>query len=657
MPVWKSLSRVLAPTLLLPLLGAAPPAPPPAAKPAPAVKPATGAPAARTPKQYSVEQFMGSTDVMAPVFTSDGKQLLFSSNASGIFNVHSVPVGGGKPTALTRSKTDSIRVVGAFPRDNRLLFERDKGGDEQTHVFVRTPDGKEKDLTPMKKGVAHFLGFSHDDRAFYITTNERDPGAMDVYRHDAKTYARTLLAQNDKGFGVAAVAPDESWVALEEAVTTSDGNVWRYDVATKTLKNLTPHTGTASYRVGDLHPVTGEPYLLTDDGSEFTRVVRPAKEAGKWEDVEKADWDIVGTSFSHSGAFRDSIINVDAGFELRLHDLKTGTQIPLTQFPAGMISQSVFSRDEKQLAVLLETDRSSANLYVQDLATKKTTRVTDTMSRELDSEDLVDAQVVRFKSFDGMEIPNLLFKPHQATAQNKAPAIVYVHGGPGGETTRGYNNFIQYLVNHGYVVLGINNRGSSGYGKAFFKADDQKHGKDPLRDCVEARKYLASLPYVDGSRVAILGGSYGGYMVLAALAFHPDAFDVGVDVFGVSNWLRTLKSMPPEWGAFRQAMMQEIGDPEKQEAMLKEISPLFHADKIKKPLFVVQGANDPRVLQAESDDMVAAVKKNGVPVEYLLLPDEGHGFKKKKNEAEVDRRTLEFLDRYLKPATATAPKP
>ncbi|NOK15555.1 S9 family peptidase [Corallococcus carmarthensis] len=657
MHAWKSLSRLLAPTLLLPLLGAAPPAATPAPKPAPDVRAVAGGPASRPFKQYTVEQFMGSTEVMAPVFTSDGKQLLFSSNASGIFNVHSVPVGGGKATALTRSKTDSIRVVGAFPRDSRFLFERDQGGNEQTHVYVRTPDGKEKDLTPMKEGVAGFLGFSHDDSAFYITTNERDPGAMDVYRHDAKTYARTLLFQNDKGLGVAAVAPDESWVALEEAVSTSDGNVWRYDVATKTLKNLTPHTGAARYQVGDIHPVTGELYVITDDGSEFTRVVRPAKEAGKWEDVEKADWDIFSTTFSRSGAFRVSILNVDAGFEVHLHDVKAGTRVPLTQFPAGMISDAIFSRDERQLAVLMETDRASANLYVQDLATKKTTRVTDTMTRELAPEDLVDAQVVRFKSFDGMEIPNLLYKPRQATAEHKAPALVFVHGGPGGQTSRGYNNFVQYLVNQGYVVLGINNRGSAGYGKAFLKADDQKHGKEPLRDCVEARKYLASLPYVDGSHVGIIGASYGGYMVLAALAFHPDAFDVGVDVFGPSNWLRTLKGMPPQWGAFRQAMFQEMGDPEKQEAMLKEISPLFHADKIQKPLLVVQGANDPRVLQSESDDIVAAVKKNGVPVEYLLLPDEGHGFKKKKNEALVDRRALEFFNRYLKPATAPAPKP
>jgi dipeptidyl aminopeptidase/acylaminoacyl peptidase len=251
-----------------------------------------------------------------------------------------------------------------------------------------------------------------------------------------------------------------------------------------------------------------------------------------------------------------------------------------------------------------------------------------------------------------MEIPNILYKPHQATAESKAPAIIWVHGGPGGQTRKGYSALYQYLVNHGYVVLGINNRGSSGYGKTFFTADDQKHGREPLRDCLEAKKYLASLPYVDGSRIGIAGGSYGGYMTLAALAFHPDAFNVGVDIFGVSNWLRTLKSVPPWWESFREALYQEIGDPAKHEQMLKDVSPLFHADKIKKPLLVIQGANDPRVIKPESDDIVQAVQKNKVPVEYVVFPDEGHGFTKKKNEAEAYTRMLNFLDQHLKKSGA-----
>jgi dipeptidyl aminopeptidase/acylaminoacyl peptidase len=261
---------------------------------------------------------------------------------------------------------------------------------------------------------------------------------------------------------------------------------------------------------------------------------------------------------------------------------------------------------------------------------------------------------VRFKSFDGSVIPNILFKPHQAGPQSKAPALVLVHGGPGGQTRKGYNALTQYLVNHGYVVLGINNRGSSGYGKTFYTADDQKHGKEPLWDCIAGKDYLASLPYVDKERIGIMGGSYGGYMVLAALAFKPQAFSVGVDIFGVSNWLRTLESMPKWWEAQRLALYQEIGDPDKQKDMLREISPVFHADRIQRPLIVLQGANDPRVIKAESDDIVAAVKKNRVPVQYVVFPDEGHGFSKRKNQVEGYRAILEFLDTHLKAETGAA---
>jgi dipeptidyl aminopeptidase/acylaminoacyl peptidase len=256
--------------------------------------------------------------------------------------------------------------------------------------------------------------------------------------------------------------------------------------------------------------------------------------------------------------------------------------------------------------------------------------------------------VVRFKSFDGTAIPNIFYKPLQAAPKAKAPALVWVHGGPGGQTRRGYSALIQYLVNHGYVVMGINNRGSSGYGQTFFLADDRKHGREPLWDCVEAKKYLATLPYVDGDRIGIIGGSYGGYMVLAALAFQPDVFNVGVDLFGVANWVRTLESIPPYWESFRTALYQEIGDPVKDKQMLSDISPLFHADQIKKPLMVLQGANDPRVIKPESDDIVDAIRKKGLPVEYVVFPDEGHGFTKKKNQIEGYGAVLKFLDKYLK---------
>jgi dipeptidyl aminopeptidase/acylaminoacyl peptidase len=312
------------------------------------------------------------------------------------------------------------------------------------------------------------------------------------------------------------------------------------------------------------------------------------------------------------------------------------------------VTSVIFSRDEKRMVVTLSGDRSPANLYSARVDSPSATRLTDSLSKEIDPNDLVDSQVVRFKSSDGLTIPSIFYKPRHASAQNKVPALVWVHGGPGGQTRKGYSALIQYLVNHGYAVLGINNRGSSGYGQKFFTADDRKHGREPLRDCVEAKAFLAAMPDIDSSRIGIIGGSYGGYMVLAALAFEPNEFAVGVDIFGVSNWLRTLESMPPYWEAQRQSLYQEIGDPVKDRDMLKAISPVFHAEEICRPLLVLQGQNDPRVIKPESDDIVAAVRKSGVPVEYIFFPDEGHGFTKKKNQIEGYSAILNFLDKHLK---------
>ncbi len=262
---------------------------------------------------------------------------------------------------------------------------------------------------------------------------------------------------------------------------------------------------------------------------------------------------------------------------------------------------------------------------------------------------MVTARVIRFKSFDGTVIPAIYYLPHQASAENKVPAMVWVHGGPGGQSRQGFSSLIQYMVNHGYAVLAVNNRGSSGYGKTFFKMDDLNHGEKDLQDCVEGKNWLAEQSEIDGDKIGIIGGSYGGYMTMAALTYTPEEFDVGVNLFGVTNWIRTLKSIPPYWESFRESLYLELGDPFSADSVrLKRISPLFHTDKVTKPLIVLQGAKDPRVLQVESDEIVAGVRKNGVPVEYVLFDDEGHGFVKKENQIEAYSRILKFLDVYLK---------
>jgi dipeptidyl aminopeptidase/acylaminoacyl peptidase len=610
---------------------------------------------ARPTKQYTIEQFMATTSVGGASFSPDESKILFSSNVSGIFNVYTVGVNGGAPTALTSSTTDTTQAVAYFPADERVLFTRDQGGNELNHLYVRELDGRERDLTPGEKLKAIFQGFDHAGTAFHVLSNERDPRYFDLYRYDAKTYDRTLVYKDEVGYFFGDISDDGQWIAFGKVQTTADSDVYLYSVASQKMKNLTPHQGQVANSVASFDPEGKVLYYLTNEGGEFARIKSYRLADGTHEEVEKADWDVAYTTFSHDGRYRVTAINEDGRTVIRMQDLKAGKPVTLPQLPSGDITSVTIARSEKRLAFYMSGDRSPSNLYVYTLGEAAPRRLTDSLNKDIDPDDLVESEVVRFKSFDGTPIPNILWRPHQATVERKAPALVWVHGGPGGQTRKGYSALIQYLVNHGYVVLGINNRGSSGYGQTFFTADDQKHGKEPLWDCVDAKKYLSSLPYVDQGRVGIIGGSYGGYMVLAALAFQPEVFRVGVDIFGVSNWLRTLEGIPSWWEAQRVALYKEIGDPVAQKEMLMEISPVFHADKIKRPLIVLQGANDPRVIKPESDDIVAAVKKNGVPVEYVVFPDEGHGFSKRANEIAGYGAILRFLDEHLKGKGKTKP--
>jgi dipeptidyl aminopeptidase/acylaminoacyl peptidase len=620
----------------------------PAAAPAPAATPAPAAEPARPAKQYSIEDFVDTVSVAGASFSPDDSRVLFSSNRSGVWNAYTMPVAGGEWSAVTQSATDNNYAIAFFPGDARMLVTRDQGGNELNHLYVIEADGSEKDLTPGDGLKAEFSGFNHAGDAFWVASNERDAKFFDLYRYDAKTYARERVYENNEGYEIGVVSDDGRWIALGKTRTTNDNDLYLLDTQGGKIAHLSAHEGDAQFSGEDFSPDGKYLYYTSNEGSEFARLRRYDLAAGTHEDVQREPWDITNTVISHNGRYRVTAINADGSTAIKLYDGVTGIEQPLPQLPAGEIRGASISRSEKRMAFYLNGDRQPNDLYLLEFGSAEPRRLTTSLSARLDAADLVDSEVVRFTARDSTVIPNILWKPHQASAENRAPALLLVHGGPGGQTTRAYNYAAQFLANHGYVILGINNRGSSGYGKSFLAADDGRHGREPLWDCVDGKKYLQSLDYVDPDRIGIMGGSYGGYMTLAALAFQPEEFKVGVDIFGVSNWVRTLESIPPYWESFREALYQEIGNPETQLQMLKDTSPLFHADKINKPLIVLQGKNDPRVILPESDDIVAAVKKNGVPVEYVVFDDEGHGFTKKKNQIEGYGAVLRFLDTHLK---------
>ncbi|HEX6047430.1 MAG TPA: S9 family peptidase [Pyrinomonadaceae bacterium] len=607
------------------------------------------APVAAQQKEYTIEQFMNTVRIGGSSFSADEKSILFHSNKSGIFNVYSVPVAGGAAAQMTSSTKESTFAVSYFPTDGRILYTYDRGGNENSHLFLRELNGTERDLTPGDKTKASFLGWSQDRKSFYFSTNERDARFFDIFEMPIDTLKPTLIYKDETGFDYGDISNDKKFIAFQKSGgSQADSDVYVFNVATKEMKNITQHQGDMANSPQAFDPESKFLYYLTDSGAEFQYVGRYNLATGKSEVVEKTPWDISYTYFSRNGKYRVTAINEDARTKIKIYDQATGKPIALPQLPNGVITGVNISPSEKLMAFYLNGDRSPSNLYVYDFATKKATKLTDSMNPEINADDLVESEVIRYKSFDGLDIPSILYKPKTASAQRKVPALLLIHGGPGGQTRPGYSPLTQYLVNHGYVVLGVNNRGSSGYGKTFFAADDGKHGREPLWDCVAAKKYLASLGYVDEKKIGIVGGSYGGYMVLAALAFKPEEFAVGVDLFGVSNWVRTLQSIPPYWESFRKSLYKEIGNPDTDLENLRAVSPLFHADKIVKPLIVLQGANDPRVIKPESDEIVENIKKRNGVVEYVLFDNEGHGFTKKANEIRAYKSILDFLDRHLK---------
>ena len=596
---------------------------------------------------YTIEDFLGTIDYYGASFSPDKTKVLVSSNESGVFNAYAIPVAGGDPVAMTSSTDNSIFSIGYFPEDERFLYTSDQGGNELDHLYVRDPDETAVDLTPGEKLKASFYGWAWDDESFYVGTNERDEKFFDVYEYATDGYDRTMVYQNEEGYNFADVSPDRRYIAFSKTITTTDSDIYLYDSESKEMTLITEHEGEIVHDPQTFGPDGKSLYFMTDKDSEFQYLARYDLDTGNHEKVLEADWDIWYCYFSKHGKYMIVGINNDARTELRVYEADSMTQVDLPKLPDAEIQNVTLSRDESRMTFYASSSRMPRDLFYYDMSGGTPGQLTRSLNPKIDADHLVDGEVVRFDSFDGVEIPGILYKPHQASAEGKVPALVWVHGGPGGQARIRYSGLLQYLVNHGYAVYAINNRGSSGYGKTFYKMDDRKHGEGDLDDCVASKDMLIETGYVDPDRIGILGGSYGGYMVLAALAFRPQEFAVGVNLFGVSNWLRTLQSIPPWWESFKKALEVEMGDFEDEE-YLKEISPLFHAEKIVKPLIVLQGANDPRVLQVESDEIVEKVRANGVPVEYIIFEDEGHGFMKKENREEGYRAILDFLNVHLK---------
>ena len=597
--------------------------------------------------KYDVEEFFNNVAISGGYFSSLSDKLIYSSNESGIYNIYEVNINNGEASQLTHSEKESFFIRSYVPNSDAFIYSADKGGNEISHLYLQKKDGGLLDLTPGENEKSSFYKWSKDNSILYYLSNKRDSRYFDLYKMSVNDWKSSLIYENNNNMSVSSISDNEEYLLLSNSITTSENTFFLFELSSGKLIEISSMPG--NYSSAGFSSDNKSFFYITDVGKEFAYLMEHNIGSGDSSVLFETNWDVMYSYLSKSEKYRVIGINEDGKNILKVYNEFENKEIKFPSFEDEDIIGLEFSETENKLRLSVGSSKMPNNLYVFDLNDKSLVKLTNSLNQNIDSKNLVNAKVIRYKSFDGLEIPAIFYKPLQGSKNNKVPALVWVHGGPGGQSRINFNPLIQYLTNQGYAVLAVNNRGSSGYGKTFYKLDDKNHGENDLKDCIWGKKWLQELEYIDQERIGIIGGSYGGYMTMAAMTFTPDEFKVGVNIFGVTNWIRTLKSIPSYWEANRKALYDELGDPYSADSIrLKKISPLFHASNVKNPVMVLQGANDPRVLQIESDEIVAELQKNKIPVEYVIFDDEGHGFRKKENQLEGYRKIKNFLDYYLK---------
>ncbi|RYG47097.1 MAG: S9 family peptidase, partial [Chitinophagaceae bacterium] len=466
----------------------------------------------REVKQYTIEQFYKNTQVGGGAISSDDSKLLVSSNESGIYNAYEIDIASGQKKALTNSTKESVFANDFVPGKTDFIYSADKGGDENDHLFLQKSDGTVKDLTPGAKEKANFWGWSRDNRFLYYTSNKRDPRFFDLYKMDTSSWTPILVYKNESGFDVGAMSDNEQYLALVQPLTTSSNNLFILDQQSKQIKKINADSVETSISPLQFSMDNKTLYATTDEGSEYQYVMKYDLASGKKENFYSKNWDVMYMYTSFNEKYRVIGLNEDGRNKLYIYDHQTGKEIDFPKIENADIQAVSISRSENKMRLTIGDAKSPNNIYVYDFGSKELKKLTNTLTPEINGDDMVSAEVVRYKSFDGLDIPAIYYKPKQAGKDSKVPALVWVHGGPGGQSRVNYFSLIQYLVNHGYAILAVNNRGSSGYGKTFYKMDNRNHGDKDLNDCVWGKKWLAQQDYIDSSKIGIIGGSYGGYM-------------------------------------------------------------------------------------------------------------------------------------------------
>jgi dipeptidyl aminopeptidase/acylaminoacyl peptidase len=617
-------------------------------------KPAEKAETPATP--VALEDFFKDPEKAGYRISPNGDWILFRAPHQGRMNVFVQKLGDTTATPITTETERSIYNA-EWESDERIIYVKDSGGDENTHIVSVKPDGSQlTDHTPFPKVRAEIIDMLEDrPNELLMSHNKRDAQVFDVYLLNTATGESKMVAQNPGNI--------TSWV------TDHDGKI-RAAITTDGINSslIYRQTEADSFRtvITTSYKETFEPVLFTFDnknlfaksnlGRDKIALVEFDPTTGKEvrELFVHADVDIDGVGYS-----RKRKVLTEVNYETdkpQKHFLDDETKRIAGNIAKQIPDYSFFvarkNKAEDKLLVYVNSDKYFGGYYFYDVSKDSFTKLAD-FKPWLKEDNMASMKPVSYSSRDGLTIHGYLTLPKGVDPKN-LPVIVNPHGGPWARDSWGFNPEIQFLANRGYAVLQMNFRGSTGYGRKFWEASFRQWGRTMQDDITDGVKWLVKEGIADSTRIAIYGASYGGYATLSGITKTPELYACAVDYVGVANMFTFMNTIPPYWEPYRKMMYEMIGDPKKDSVFLAEVSPVFHVDKIKCPVLVAQGANDPRVNKAESDQIVEQLRKKGVEVEYMVKDNEGHGFYNQENQFDFYRTMEGFFEKHLRRAVPDA---
>ena len=615
----------------------------------------TSKPNAQAEKNLSIEKLYMTRQVGRPDWSPDGKTVAFITNLSGRNNLWLVPSEGGWPMQLTVS--DQRQTSPAWSPDGKwIAYMSDYDGDEQWDIFLVSPKtGQVVNVTNTREIAEESPAWSPDGRylAYMVKPKTSSVFEIDVYdslQRDVK-HLTTGTANDRMNVGPIWSKDGQFIVYTQAQAKGTDSSLFVADVATAQSTLLTPHDGEALYTANDVSP-DGKHVLITSNagnGYDNAGLLDITTKKVRWLTQDK--WEVSGGFFSADGRHLTYTANVDGNTEIYLHDSSTSKAraLPLPKGlnePVG--AATAFSRDNSRLLYYHTGAGSPGDLWVYSLADGKSHQLTHSLVGGVRSQDMVEPVLVHYPSKDGKwTISAFVYVPYNLPRNGQHPAIVYVHGGPTAQTMNTFNRFVQYMANQGYLVIAPNYRGSTGYGKEFQQANLFDMGGGDLQDVLSAADWIKQTGYVDPKKLILMGGSYGGYLTMMGVTKAPDVWAAGIPIVPFVNWFTEIKNEDP---VLQQSDLATMGDLDKNKALYEDRSPINFVDKIKAPLYLLAGGNDPRCPKTEAQQVVDAIKKRGGVVEYKVYENEGHGFARVEHQIDAYKRVADFLKAHVPPA-------